>query len=139
MRAASNKIEAEKRVFKFSESKSTYFSAMAFSHKDAHFMVCLTGEPDYQVIFLDIARMRSLAHAVLGTDITRISISPKDNHMVAISGRNCFKVLRVQENSFIQIQESIKRLSPMQNFTDHVWLQENKIVLCNDKGEIFII
>jgi hypothetical protein len=57
--------------------------------------------------------MKPLAHAVLGTDITRISISPKDNHMVAISGRNCFKVLRVQENSFIQIQESIKRLAPM--------------------------
>jgi hypothetical protein len=83
--------------------------------------------------------MKPLAHAVLGTDITRISISPKDNHMVAISGRNCFKVLRVQENSFIQIQESIKRLAPNQNFTDHVWLEESKIVLCNDKGEIFII
>ena len=51
-------------------------------------MICLTGEPDYQIIFLDIARMKPLAHAVLGTDITRISISPKDNHMVAVSGKN---------------------------------------------------
>ena len=58
-------------------------------------MICLTGEPDYQIIFLDIARMKPLAHAVLGTDITRISISPKDNHMVAVSGKNCFKILRV--------------------------------------------
>jgi hypothetical protein len=32
--------------------------------------------------------------------------------MVAISGRNCFKVMRVQENQFSTIAESIKRLSP---------------------------
>ena len=79
LRAAPSKIEQEKRVFKYSESKSTYFSAVAFSHQDSRFMVCLTGEPDFQIIFLDIARMKPLAHAVLGTDISRISISPKDN------------------------------------------------------------
>ena len=59
--------------------------------------------------------------------------------MVAVSGRNCFKILRVQENSFISLAESIKRLAPNQNFTDHVWFDESKIVLANDKGEIFII
>ena len=59
--------------------------------------------------------------------------------MVAISGRNCFKILRVQENSFICLAEQIKRLAPNQNFTDHVWFDESKIVLANDKGEVFII
>lgn len=79
MKAPPNKVEQEKRVFKYSESQGAYFSAVAFSHQDSRFMVCLTGEPDYKVIFLDIARMKPLAQAVLGTDITRISISPKDN------------------------------------------------------------
>jgi hypothetical protein len=59
--------------------------------------------------------------------------------MVAISGRNCFKILRVQENSFIALSETIKRLAPNQNFTDHAWFEESKVILCNDKGEIFII
>lgn len=32
LRVANNKIESEKRVFKYSESKSAFFSALAFSH-----------------------------------------------------------------------------------------------------------
>ena len=31
---------------------------------------------------------------------TRVSISPKDNHVVAVSGDKIFKILRVQENTF---------------------------------------
>lgn len=32
---------------------------------------------------------------MIGAEITRISISPKDNHKVAVSGKNYFKILRV--------------------------------------------
>lgn len=47
MKVSSNKIESEKRVFKYSESKSAYFSSVAFSYSDSRFMVCLTGDPDF--------------------------------------------------------------------------------------------
>lgn len=79
MRSAANKIDLEKRIFKYSESKSGYFSALAFSHQDCRFLVCLTGEPDYQILFLNTPKMKPIAHAALGGDVTKISISPKDN------------------------------------------------------------
>jgi hypothetical protein len=47
MKVAPNKIESEKRVFKFEQSKSAFFTAVAFSHSESRFMVCLTGEPDF--------------------------------------------------------------------------------------------
>lgn len=56
--------------------------------------------------------MKTMASSMVGVEITRISISPKDNHMVAASGRNYFRILRVQENSFISLTDNIKRLSP---------------------------
>jgi hypothetical protein len=59
--------------------------------------------------------------------------------MVAVSGKNYFKILRVQENSFISLTDQIKRLAPIQTFTDHAWFEENKVILANDKAEIFII
>ncbi len=31
---------------------------------------------------------------------TRVSISPRDNHVVTVSGDRIFKILRVQENTF---------------------------------------
>ena len=51
------KGEREK-IFRYTDTKSDKFIAMAFSGGDARFLVCMTGEPDYQIIFLDIARMK---------------------------------------------------------------------------------
>jgi hypothetical protein len=112
---------------------------MSFSH-DSRFLVCLTEGPEFKLVFIDLlANKKDLAGAHLGMQITRISISPKDNHMVAISGPNCFKILRVQESSFVYLHENVKRLTQNQIFTDHCWYDQNKIALANDHGEIYII
>jgi hypothetical protein len=52
--------------------------------------------------------------------------------MVAISGNNYFKILRVQESSFVFIGDNIKKLPKNLNFTDHTWFEENKIALASD-------
>ncbi len=41
-----------------------------------------------------------MATAVLGVGATRVSISPKDNHIVAVTGDKMLKILRVHETSF---------------------------------------
>ena len=73
---------------------------MAFSGGDARFLVCLTNEPDFQIIFLDIARMKPISYGFLGNYVSRISINPKENHVICLSGPNYLKLPRVQENSF---------------------------------------
>ena len=104
-----HKIEAEKRIYKCTETKSNSIVGLSFSHQDSRFLIVLTGPPDYLILFLD-SRMKALASSSLGNEISRISISPKDNHMVCMSGKNYFKIMRVQENSFIPLSETIKRL-----------------------------
>ena len=70
--------------------------------------------------------------------IFRIQINPKEDHLVTILGQNIIKNLRVQEGQ-IQIQADISKISQEQNFTDCCWFNEDTLIVCNDKGEIFII
>lgn len=50
------------RIFRYTESKSEHFTQLAFSGGDARFLVCMTGPPTYQILFLDIARMKVFTH-----------------------------------------------------------------------------
>lgn len=72
---------------------------------------------------------------------TRVSISPRDNHVVAVSGDKILKILRVQENTFkylgdITIGKStgfgehnlVEKLNLNQKFTEHVWADEQKLL-----------
>lgn len=59
---------------------------MAFSY-DSRFLSCLTDGPEYKLVFIDIlANKKDVAGVTLRVPINKVSISPKDNHMVAISG-----------------------------------------------------
>jgi len=90
-----NSYGSEKKTFNYADTQAESFIAMSFSN-DSRFLVCLTEGPEFKLVFIDLlANKKDLAGAHLGMPITRISISPKDNHMVAISGPNCFKILRV--------------------------------------------
>lgn len=54
---AVKKGEREK-IFRYTDTKSEVFLEMAFSGSDARFIVALTGAPEYQLIFIDLARMK---------------------------------------------------------------------------------
>jgi len=41
-----------------------------------------------------------MATVVLGLGANKVSISPKDNHIVAVTGDKILKILRVHETSF---------------------------------------
>ena len=68
---------------------------MAFSY-ESRFLVCLTEDPEYKLAFLDLlSNKKSVAGTTIGMPITKVSIKPSDNHMVAVSGPNLFRILRV--------------------------------------------
>lgn len=81
--------------------------------------------------------MKPLGYTLLGYPVTRLTINPKESHEIGLSGPNCFKLLRVQENSF-KNQSEIGKLNQNQNFTDHGWMEDGKIIVANDKGTIYI-
>jgi len=74
----------------------------------------------------------------LPSAINRLSIRPMDNSTLVVSGKNIFKILSVKDNSILH-GDTIKRLNTSQTFTDHCWLDGNKIALANQNGEIYII
>ena len=80
-----------------------------------------------------------MATAIYGINATTLNFSSVDNHIVSISAMNSFKILRVQDSSFIVMIDSFKKFNMYQNFTDHLWLPDNRIAIANDKGEIFIL
>lgn len=102
--------------------------------------MCITGPPEFKLVYLDTSsKIKDLAESALVLPVNKISIQPRDNHIVALSGPNVFKIVRMQEGAFVYVNETIRKLNPFQNFTDHCWLEETKVALANDKCEIFII
>lgn len=61
----------------------------------------MTGDPDYQLLFIDNSRMRALAFSNFSIkDVTRIAISPNQSHLISASGKNFFKLYKVEEYAF---------------------------------------
>ena len=63
----------------------------------------------------------------------KVTINPKYDHRIMVSGVNCLSYLRVSENSFKPFSD-IKDLDKFQNFTDHVWFDLDTLLTANDKG-----
>jgi len=88
-------VGGESRSFNYPETNVLHFAAMAFS-SESRFLACLTEDPEFKLVFLDLlSNKKNLAGTTIGLPITKISIKPTDNHMVAISGPSLFKLLRV--------------------------------------------
>lgn len=94
-----------------------------------------------------------MGYTLLGVPVTKLTINPKESHEIGLSGPNCFKLMRVQENSFKSQSEISKvtfsffflnkfvvgkKLNQNQNFTDHAWFEDQKIIVTNDKGTVYI-
>mmetsp|Transcript_2049 Transcript_2049/g.1877 ORF Transcript_2049/g.1877 Transcript_2049/m.1877 type:complete len:217 (-) Transcript_2049:3635-4285(-) len=92
------------KLFRYTETKSTAFVHMAFA-EDTRFLVMLTGYQDSQIVFLNTSTTKLMGSYTLSPGATRVSISPKDSHVVAVSGDKLMKILRVQENTFKPLAE----------------------------------
>lgn len=99
----------------------------------------MTGEPDCQLMFLDIDRSRGLAvsnFSVEGTD--SISISPTQTHLISCAGRNIFKLFKVEDFTFKPYEE-VKNLPKQRNFVAHAWFDKTKILIGTDRGELYMV
>jgi WD40 repeat protein len=124
------------RTTVFTELRSMSVKSLAFSY-DSRFLAIMGEEPGYCAILWDWLKEKVLGDCRMETPISRITVSPKDGHLLATTGLNHWKVWRVQENSFKQ-QPMISGVSQTQNFTDHAWTFDNMIVCTNDMGEAFV-
>lgn len=99
----------------------------------------MTGDPDYQLIFIDNSRMRGLAFSSFSLkEVNRIGICPNQSHLISASGKNFFRLYKVEEYAFKPLDE-VKKLPKNRNFTEHTWCEKTKILLGTDRGEIFLV
>ena len=108
-------------------------TAVAFS-QDVRFIAGVIGN----VAFLwDWSRKVMVGKEALVPNITRITVNPKDNHIVSTSGNNHWKVWRVEEGSFKE-QPLYSKLSQNQYFTDHDWVDAETLIAITDMNEAFV-
>ena len=82
-------------------------------------------------------KIKVISSCMLDSNITRISMSPKDKHIVCTSGMQHFRLWTIQDNTFKGYQ--ITGLNETFNFRDHAWLEDDNIAIIDDKGYIYII
>ena len=109
------------------------FTTIAFS-KDAKLVGCVSAGLG---VIWDWYYEKIIGKENLNADITRISINPKDSHLVSTSGPNHWKTWRIEEKIFKE-QPMFSKLAQTQNFTDHDWIDDDTAVAVTDMSEIFI-
>lgn len=100
-------------------------------------MCLITNEPDYQLIYLDLSRLRIVGVLNLNRPVSRIAIHPQESHYVLVCGENFLKSYKIREQS-VYVQPDVNKLNQNQNFTDVAWFDENQYAVTNQLGEVFI-
>lgn len=118
------------------DMESQVFRSIAFSH-DSKFVAAVGGAPDFIGVVWDWFKDSVLGSYKLSTEVTRITISPRDRLNICTSGPNHWKIWQVEEKTF-KLQPLIAGLAQNQNFTDHDWLDEDTICSVTDMGEAYI-
>jgi cilia- and flagella-associated protein 57 len=109
------------------------FNTIAFS-KDSKLIGCVGAGLG---VVWDWYKDKIIGKEYLNADITRISINPKDSHLVSTSGPNHWKTWRIEEKIFKE-QPMFSKLTQTQNFTDHDWIDDDTAVAVTDMSEVFV-
>ena len=100
---------------------------------------CLVGEPYNKLIYVDISKNKPLAESHFTMkDVDKISISPKNSHLICASGENSIRIFKVEEYAFKPLDE-IKKLPRGRKFLGHAWYRQKMILAVTDKCEVLII
>ena len=134
-----NKADNKTQSIVYNETKSDSFVSLCFSYdKDARYIAMVTDEKDCQVVFWDLSKNKLVNMTPMTNPVTKICVYPKDPHTVSISGVEIFKIFRVHESP-VRNPSDVLKLNQKQNFTDHCWIDDDRVVVGTDQGSLYII
>jgi WD40 repeat protein len=139
-----------RRVLSVSDLGSDKFVAVEFSADGRH-LVTQGGHPSWNLLYWNWERSKPLAQVRVEADpgaadrdkftVTKVSINPKDPLHIVVSGNGIFR--------FYRYVDSLLKPSPggpgknqttgANNYTTHSWVTDDRIVLANDKGDLFYL
>jgi len=94
-------------------------------------------KPDKAIVWEWYDKPKIMAESKIGRDIERISINPKEKHLVCTTGANHIGLWTIRDG--ILKPEELAHIDEKQNFKDHCWLDDDKLVVSSELGFIYII
>lgn len=102
-------------------------------------MCCLIGDPHNKLIFIDVSRNKALAESTFTVkDIDKISISPKNSHLICASGGATLRLFKVEEYTFKPLDD-IRRVPKGRKFLTHGWYKGKIVLAVTDHCEVLVI
>ena len=102
-------------------------------------VLVMCNETDSKVVVFDWQNVRVEAAMEFPKQvIDRVSFNPGEESVVCTSGPNHWKVWRIHEGILKQMPP-LSKVSQNRVYTEHCWLDKNKLIGASVEGEMFYI
>lgn len=135
-----------KRTLQTPEVGSREFVSIGFS-ADGRYLATQGGFPEWQLVLWNVDKGKAIGVAPVVDRtapvqdrrlITQCSISPKDPHLLCVSGNGVFKFFRYSESQLRHAPGGIKG-DPM-SYLAHVWLPpDDRLIVSTDNGDLLLV
>jgi WD40 repeat protein len=137
--------QRKKKQFNTTDCNSTEYVSMSFAPgQENKYLITMGGAPDWTLVYWqwDRPRVVSLLKIPTSNPITHISFNSKDHSLGFVAtGPGIFRFFKLQDNIIKPNNTSIhKKESQMSsNYLCHAWLNDGKLVVGTDSGELLLL
>lgn len=122
---------------------NTEIISMSFSPDSKH-LITQTTAPDWSIYYWSWEKSKIMAsYKVIQqqnsgnqSSVSQVSFNPQDNSQICVVGNGIFKMFRYADG-ILKNYLSLKQEA--HNFTSHAWLTEDKVIVGNNRAELFLI
>ncbi|XP_060790859.1 cilia- and flagella-associated protein 57-like [Neoarius graeffei] len=113
------------------------FVCMAFS-SDSKYLLGQSGGPEWTLFYWEWKMNEVIATAKITRMgfVSQVSFNPKDNTQVCVSGKNVFKIYKLENNS---LNETSSFRMDLENIVSHAWMSEDCIVSGTESGKLLML
>ena len=123
------------------EARPKMITNFGFSSQGSskYIVLVMCDDTDSKVVILDWQNARVEAAMEFPKQvIDRVSFNPSEDTVVCTSGPNHWKVWRIADNVLKQMPP-LGKVSQNRVYTEHCWLDKNKLIGCTIEGEMFYV
>eukprot|EP00746_Dinoflagellata_sp_MGD_P071928 gnl/MRDRNA2_/MRDRNA2_29238_c0_seq1.p1 gnl/MRDRNA2_/MRDRNA2_29238_c0~~gnl/MRDRNA2_/MRDRNA2_29238_c0_seq1.p1 ORF type:complete len:1218 (-),score=322.40 gnl/MRDRNA2_/MRDRNA2_29238_c0_seq1:252-3905(-) len=138
-----NTGKKKRGTLSYADSDAKEHVCVAFSAENK-FLITQGGPPDWTLVYWAWDKGRPLAATKAsnsqGSVIHECSFNPQDSTLVCVIGDGIFKFFRLQEGTFKNIPNQLSKLreSQNQNYMCHAWLNDDRLIVCCESGDILL-
>jgi len=104
--------------------------SLSFCGENSNFCVAVTGEPDWEIVYIDLIRMKIIGSLKIREQIDMINVNPKQIDQITIIQGEKIRSFRSKEDTIIA-QTNFSNLTSNSKFTNFAWFDQNTLILVN--------